>query len=586
MSSVRSSVHRLALSTLAFGVIGIGLPDHAVAVDAASQLRQFQLETQRRLTPPAPKAPSEAPAPPSRPRQAASASAERIEVQGFSVTGVTVFSADEVHQALRPYIAEELDTAGIHAAADALTALYRAAGYFVARTYIPPQTTSGVIQLDVLEGRLDSSPIEVVNRGNRIKSEAIESILIANLPTDRPIHKDDYERALLLAEDLPGVSTSSTLYPGERVGTARLRTKLTDLPLVTGNVDVDDFGYPSTGKVRLGSTLYINSPSRVGDQLVGRFVTTGHRSSYAYMTYLYPVSGRGTRAGASVDHVVYHADPIVDLGKSSGHATDLRAYLTHPIVRSRHGNLNVRADVFRQDLRDRNDLNINGHRHVTAAQVGLQGDDEHAGWGVGLTTFNLAVTAGQTDVRGNALYRQQDDQGAGSDGGFTKLNFGIKRLQYLSRSVSLLATVNAQWASSPLDSSQKYYLGGPVNNASYPIAEAGGDMGADFQVELRHDTRLDDDGVLTLGLFHQTGWVKQHQTTWPGWQGSKTYLSNEYSLQTVGLSAALTLRDAWVIRGLIGWQTRENPAASPATGQASDGRTGDHRTWVQVIRYF
>lgn len=558
----------------------------ALAVDAATQLRQYQQETLRRLTPPAPAASTNVTTQIGSPSQAGTASTERIMVQGFAVTGVTVFSQEELFEALRPHVGKELDTAGIHAAADALTALYRRAGYFVARAYIPPQQVAGIIQLDVLEGRLDGTPFEVINRGSRIKSEVVQSILEANIPADQPIRNDHHERALLLAEDLPGVTTSSTLYPGEWVGSARLRTTLTDLPLLSGNVDVDDFGYPSTGRFRLGSTIYLNSPTQVGDQLVGRLVTSGHRSSYAYLTYLRPISPLGTRAGLSADHLVYHADPITDLGKSSGHATDLRTYLTHPIVRSRHRNLSVRADVFRQDLRDRNDLQINGHRHLIAAQLGLQGDDEHAGLGAGLTTFSTSVTSGRTSIRGNILYRQLDEQGAQTGGSFTRLNLGLTRMQYLTPSVTVLATVNAQWASTALDGSQKYYLGGPVNNAGYPIAEAGGDMGADLQLELRKDLPLSDQGVLTLGVFHQTGWIKQHESAWPGWQGTKTHLHNEVALRTVGLSATVTVMHTWVVRGLVGWQTGNHPLASPATGTASDGRRGEHRSWLQVIRYF
>ena len=53
--------------------------------------------------------------------------------------------------------------------------------------------------------------------------------------------------------------------------------------------------------------LYLNSPTQVGDQAVARWVSSGHGSRYAYLTYLRPVSPTGTRLGASIDHLGYDA---------------------------------------------------------------------------------------------------------------------------------------------------------------------------------------------------------------------------------------------------------------------------------------
>ena len=67
---------------------------------------------------------------------------------------------------------------------------------------------------------------------------------------------------------------------------------MTDVPFFSGNVDVDNFGTDPTGQYRLGATLYLNSPARIGDQVVTRLVTSGSRSNYGYLTYLVSVSHR------------------------------------------------------------------------------------------------------------------------------------------------------------------------------------------------------------------------------------------------------------------------------------------------------
>lgn len=301
--------------------------------------------------------------------QAAGASQSRLYVQGYTLIGVTRFSDEELVKVLKPYSGRELDTEQIHQAADALMRYYRDAGYFAAKVFIPPQHLyDGLITLDVYEGQLEAGGLEVENSGQRINSQLVSDMLADRLSPDKPLHRQDMERVLLLVEDLPGVTVNSTLYPGQEVGKARLRTEVSDEPLFSGNIDFDNYGSEHSGRERLGTTLYLNSPSQSGDQLVTRLVTSGRDSNYAYLTYLAPVSASGTRLGASLDYYDYQTDNIDNLGDADGYASDLRLYLTHPLVRSRHNNLTLRTDYSHLRLVDDNDLNFNAIRHPPCRQ--------------------------------------------------------------------------------------------------------------------------------------------------------------------------------------------------------------------------
>jgi len=157
--------------------------------------------------------------------QAAGASQSRLYVQGYTLIGVTRFSDEELVKVLKPYSGRELDTEQIHQAADALMRYYRDAGYFAAKVFIPPQHLyDGLITLDVYEGQLEAGGLEVENSGQRINSQLVSDMLADRLSPDKPLHRQDMERVLLLVEDLPGVTVNSTLYPGQEVGKARLRT--------------------------------------------------------------------------------------------------------------------------------------------------------------------------------------------------------------------------------------------------------------------------------------------------------------------------------------------------------------------------
>ena len=556
------------------------------ALDAGAQLQRFQTETLRRITPPADTGlASDFQSHPS--ERAKTASQASIYVAAFSVIGVTQFSEKDIATVLRPFVGRELSTAEIHDAADSLNKLYRDRGYFTAKVFIPPQEVADTIRLDVYEGYLDTPGKEVVNSEERVSTDVIQGILDAQLDEGKPINRLDYERALLIVEDLPGISSHSILYPGVRVGTARLRTTISDLSLINGNIDIDNFGSRATGEQRIGATVYVNSPSKTGDQLVTRLVSAFEGGSqYGYITYLRPVSPLGTRLGVSIDYLDYDSSYINNLGYTQGNASDFRLYLTHPFVRSRHENLQIRTDLSFKSIEDTNDLGINADRDISTVTFALQGDDDHSWLGSGLTTFNAAVTIGYTDIQGNQVYIDADRATAATSGQFSKVTFNMSRLTRLSEHWSILADLNGQWTSDDLDSSQRFYLGGNGSVAGYPVGEASGDSGAEYSIELRRDFIAPWTGTLAGGLFLQQGWVRMHTSPWVNWQGGNSLLENEFTLSTVGLNLLSTIAGSWVVRGNVGWQLGSNPMRDPSTGNASDERSNDYRGWFQVIRYF
>ncbi len=561
----------------------------ALAVDAGEQLRRFQDETQRRLQTREPK-PSPMPAlPPSPSVAAAAASALQTHVSGFEVHGATRFSEAEIAAVLKDYVGRTLSTADIHAAANRLMLHYRNAGYLLAKVFVPPQVFGEIVRLDVEEGYLEPGGIEVQNKGERVSTEAVRSILDATLYSDRPLEARDLERALLLADDLPGTRIGSVIYPGREVGTARLRTVMSDEPLLSGNVDVDNFNLPQIGQYRLGATVYVNSPGGVGDQVVTRVVTSGSRSNYVYLTYLRPVSPSGTRIGASIDYYGYDGTALFNLGNIDGYASNARVYLTHPIIRSRYTNLNVRTDLSYYAIDDRRStsgITFSADRRLGVVSVSLHGDETHDFLPNGTTLFDVTVTAGNVDVRGDPLYQQFDSAGPRTAGGYARFNLTLQRLQHLSGPWSLFGSATGQLASKNLDPLERFYLGGPLSIPGDPIGEVSGDQGAEIHAELRRDFGAPWGGNLQAGVFYDVGWVQQQKNPWNGWNAFNPNLSNGVTLQTVGVQLTQTFQNTWVIRGLVGWQIGDEPPVKQLTGDDSDGRSANYRAWFQVIRYF
>jgi hemolysin activation/secretion protein len=582
--------HRARVSALLLTLAGILLSGQAAAVDAGAQLRRFQDETQRRIQesrPPTAPLP-ELPASPS--REAAAANSAQAHVAGFEVHGVTQFSAAEISEVLKNYTGRNLSTAEIHEAANALMRHYRSAGFMLAKVFVPPQTFHEVVRLDVEEGYLESNGIEVINKGERVRTDIVRDILDSQLYSDRPLKRHDLERALLIADDLPGTRIGSIIYPGTEVGTARLRSVMSDEPLLSGNLDIDNFNNRQLGQERLGATLYLNSPSGVGDQVVTRLVTSGSRSNYAYLTYLRPVGNSGTRVGASIDYFNYDANALYGLGEISGYASDARLYATYPLVRSRYTNVNLRTDLSHYRIVDRNPDNptfvtpsanpfADAERRINLLQVGLSGDETHDALPNGTTLFEATATAGNLDITGNTAYQAFEAAGPKTDGGFARFNFRLQRLQHIAGPWSAFASIIGQLASGNLDSSQRFYLGGATSLAGYPVGEASGDQGAEVHLELRRDFAAPWGGNLQAGLFYGQGWLRQLKDPW-------FPLDNNITLKTAGLQLTQTIQRTWVIRGLVGYQFGPESPIEKITGNNSDGRDQSYRAWFQVIRYF
>lgn len=579
--------------------IGCAVSLPAAAIDAGAQLRRFQDETQRRMLESRPPAAPLSELPPSPSKAAAGASDVRVHVAGFAVHGVTQFSEAEITAVLERYTGRQLSTAEIHEAANALMRHYRNAGYMLAKVFVPPQTFHETVRLDVEEGYLQPDGIEVVNKGSRVRTDVVQDILDSHLYSDRPLKRSDLERALLIADDLPGTRIGSVIYPGTEVGTARLRSVMSDEPKLSGNIDIDNFNIRQLGQERLGATLYLNSPGGVGDQVVTRLVTSGARSNYAYLTYLRPVGSSGARVGASVDYYNYDATALYNAGNINGWASDLRLYATYPLIRSRYTNLNLRTDFSHYRIVDRNPDNpafvppssnpfADEERRINMVQISVNGDETHDALPNGTTLFEATVTGGNLDITGNANYQAFDatgtpffSSGPKTDGGFARFNYRLQRLQHLWGAWSAYASLNGQFASGNLDPSQRFYLGGATSLAGYPVGEASGDQGNEIRLELRRDFAAPWGGNLQAGLFYEQGWLKRFKNPWYSLDAD-----NNITLKTVGLQLTQTIESKWVIRGLVGWQIGPESPVEKLTGNNSDGRNQDYRAWFQIIRYF
>jgi hemolysin activation/secretion protein len=219
--------------------------------------------------------------------------------------------------------------------------------------------------------------------------------------------------------------------------------------------------------------------------------------------------------------------------------------------------------------------------------LNIRGDHDDDRWANGEFHYSASLTYGDIAISGGDLYQDFDRLNSKTEGAFAKLELYLARLQHISGPLSAFVSVSSQTASKNLDTSQKFYIGGPHTVAGYPSGELSGDDAALLYADLRYDFfDLPWGGNMQLALFYSHGAAKLHHDPWSGWKGSSTHLENEITLRSIGISAHQTWSDQFVLHLLAGRQLGDNIGSDPVTGEDSDHSTKDYRLWVQGIYYF
>ncbi len=543
--------------------MGWHVHSQAQSLPDAGSLRQ-QIEQQRSLPlPQAAPQPRVAPPPEIKPHDGMS-----VRVQSFRFAGNTLLGAEQLTPALTEFVGRELDFAGLQRAADAVAAAYRESGWLV-RVYLPEQDVSeGTITLQVVEARFAGVRFEGES-SQRVMRTELQAWFQARQAEGAFLNATDLDRALLLADDLPGVSVAGTLAPGAADGETALVLQTTDEPFIYGDIGLDNTGARSTGSNRLTANLNINSPGGRGE-LVSLNALHTQGSDYGRVALTVPDGYNGLRLGVSASSMSYKviggSQSITDLqikGRSSGMGLDWN----YPLVRARLHNLYFSGGLenkgFHSDNRNSNPADPKSYSdyETHSLRLGLSGNrfDNLGGGGANSASLQL--------VWGRLTAMQAHSQIDSIERGYNKLNFSASRQQTLTAEHSLLVSLQGQHATQLLDSSEKFYIGGAGTVRAYPASELGGERGQLLTAEWRW--RLNP--AVVLSAFADHGRVVSLPATASDQQTSLSLRGHGLSLAWQG-PQGISTKLSWSHRGGV------NPKPTQ-TGTDSDGTLKKNRVW-------
>lgn len=450
-------------------------------------------------------------------------------IQRFSVTGSTVFTPGELQTMLHPWVGQPLLREQLEAAAQALSTAYRDGGW-VARVTLPDQdVTEGDITLQVTEAKLAQTIVDAPVF-TRAPLELIQSMVEHRAPKERPLNIQALDEANTLINEIPGITASMSLKPGDNAGETQAVIQVESSRSVSVSVTADNAGSRATGRERVMPTVQAKGLLGRGDlQTLQALESQGLQS--LRWSYSEPVGRSGLRVGPYLSQSRYHLVlPEFNAINARGPSSVMGLEFMLPWVRHAQGSLNAQMNIEQKRFRNEAaDVQVSRYK-TNLVSAGLSGQLLDGIAGGGINTANVQSTWGRLDLSGSAN-QAADAQTAQTEGSFHKLRWQFMRQQKTIGNDSLLVGVQAQWTNKNLDSSEKFFLGGPQGVRAYPVNEAGGSLGRLFSVEWQHPFITEGHQRYTLSAFSDVGQVQVNKQNL--FAGAPNL--NDYSLRGYGL---------------------------------------------------
>ncbi len=413
-------------------------------------------------------------------------------VGAVNVEGGREVPRDVFAPVIESFLGKQADAADLQKMARAVANAARDRGYLFASAIVPEQTVdSGTVTVRLDAGTVDRVQIKGSNNAKLRR--------ILNRIVGSAVRKEDFERQLLLAGDLPGVVIVSTRYAREASG-ATLFVEVRE-DRFAGSVGLDNYGSQELGPARARLRLDLTGLLDDGDQLTTQIVMTPLQpKELAYGSARYQISLASGATQVGVAAAVGKTKPggAALAGRLSGDSLYGAVYVNQAIMRTNRSSWWVNGELaylrVNQDLAGfpRQQDRIATLTLSTTASTKLGGGRLWGGFGVvqglpigGVTRVNDPASS---RFDGNAV--------------FTKATAWMNWTGNLSKMLSLRVAANGQIASRPLLAAQEIGVGGPGFGRGYDFSERFGDNGVLGLVEIRE--QFDD-------LLPGVDWVQVYQ---------------------------------------------------------------------------
>jgi hemolysin activation/secretion protein len=409
----------------------------------------------------------------------------QFTLNSLRIEGATIFAESEL---LSPYTGlyrQRISFETLNAITAELTKKYRDSGYILSRVFLPAQDVdqnSADIRLFVVEGFIASVQYEgdqaLVARFQK-RFASVERKLLAK----KPLKHADFEREMLILQDLKGINVSSRFQESSVKAGSILILEIKKESF-SGSVSWNNSGTESAGRGILSASFSLNSLPIIGlGTTVSYSQANPAREYYSLSIYQSYQFVNGFVISASFNRS-FSPNPDTEFARTFDYKTKSKTFnlnLSYPVIRGRDLNLslglgyehrNSYADLLGDEYTQDRLRNLSFNANFDFS-------DEFGGVNQAIATLTQGVdafSASDLDPKStNTLAKSQ----------YFKADLYLSRNQQLPFGLSLLLTAEGMISDKLLASYNRFSFGGSQFGRGYESGTLEGDNALAFSFEPR-----------------------------------------------------------------------------------------------------
>ena len=553
----------------------------ALAVDAGDQLNQIERSQNKKERLRAPPKIEEDKEPPKLKTQAAT-----FKVSNFLFEGNNLISSGELQVFLKGYLNREITLDDLNIAVDSLTVLYKDKGYLATASLPKQDITEGNVKIIIIEATFGGTQLKLdPSKKYRVHPEIIQKFIEHSNQKGKVLNLNALDRAVLIADELPGAGVSQSLQSGTKDGETDSLLNINNEPNYVAMLSADNYGSRATGQVRYQANASFLSPLGVGDRIdLGLLHSKG--TDYARLSFNRPIGYSGLRMGINASALKYDVVAGAALSlKPEGTAETLQAEGSYPIYRSRTFDLSLTSFLERKHFRNKLITGVDSNYLVDLFNMGSSLNHKNTLFLAGETSASIDLDLGYANYDDSPLTFQTSKIQQDTQGRFNRLRWNINNTQFYTETISSVLKFSGQLSDSNLDSSQKFYLGGASGVRAYPTSEGSGSEGYLFSAALHKELTAN----FTATGFYDYGFARQYIDNTNNATGAENATGkNSFNMKGYGASIEWT--------GFLGsyrstfsaiWSRRIGNNPNPQVdGTDSDGTKHSNFYWLKASIVF
>ena len=342
-------------------------------------------------------------------------------------------------------------------------------------------------------------------------------------------------------------------------------------------VIVDNFGYEGTGSNRVGASMRAPDVITQEDELYVLGVKSSGSSNVG-LGYRLKTGIEGLAVGVKLSKLTYEVVSGVQSALYvSGDAMKKGVELVYDLVKAPDHVSSMALSLESKDFHNTANNPVYSNDYMSrVAALQWKGVVRELEPGGAVMSYDTLFAHGNVDMS-DSPSRLADANGAQTDGEFSKWRLGGSILQPISGMTSLFAGLSLQRANKYLDSSERFYLGGPYGVRAYGWGEGVGSEGEMLKFEVRQKL----DASTTLTGFYDWGQVRSIHAS----NNMDAAQVGSVMLKGYGLSLGYEIDRQTILRGT--WARRQGSGPDPANSPLnSDGEYDRNRFWLTMETRF